>query len=104
MFILSAFSQRLPTQVHRERITISEAFVTFGLLFQKVRRIASWLAFFGLMTIIIYVIAACVLSHHIFLPYYRLGLNVRWYHLLLIDVVLAWLILLFIKIQASSFS
>jgi hypothetical protein len=85
-------------------ITISEAFVTFGLLFHKVRKIAASVALFGLIAIIIYVIAACVLSHHIFLPYYRLGLNARWYHVLLVNLLLAWLILLLIRLQPSSFS
>ncbi len=85
-------------------ITISEVFVTFGLLFQRFRLITSRLALYGLLVIILYIILACVLSHRIFFPYYLLGLHARWYYVLLTDVVLAWLILLLIRSQPSSFS
>jgi len=79
-------------------ITISEAFIVFGLLFQKSRRITSQFALSGLIVIILYVIIASVSSHRIFLPYYLLGVHALWYYVLLTDLLLAWLMLVFIKL------
>jgi hypothetical protein len=83
-------------------VTSSEVVVSFGLLFQKSRRMACYLALYGLMTIIVYVILARILSHRFFFPYYLLGIEAQWFHVLLADSLLAWLVLVLIQLNKKS--
>jgi hypothetical protein len=84
-------------------IPVAELAFCFGMVFGRAQFALSYAAVFNLFLAIIQILAGCIFNHHLPSPFHLLWFHhLRWFNVLLADLVLAWLILGVVWMKAAG--